>query len=164
MLGSAIGAGVGALAGIMGGIGASAAIKQAKKKIEKQREANKSWYNQRYNEDATQRADAQAILTQTQEALKRQNRNAMGTQAVMGGTQETIAAQKQAGANTMANATSQIAVAGANRKDSIESNYMTRDDNYNSQLVNMDTAQAQAIQQAAGQVANAAGGMGATSK
>lgn len=154
-----IGAGVGALASIFGGISAANAMKQATKKIKAQREDNKNWYNQRYNEDATQRADAQSILTQTREALKRQNRNAMGTQAVMGGTQETIAAQKQAGANTMANATSQIAVAGANRKDNIESTYRTKDDNYNSQLVNMDLQKAQAIQTAAGQMANSASSM-----
>lgn len=153
------GAGIGALASIFGGIASAKAMKDATKKIEQQREDNKSWYNQRYNEDATQRADAQSMLTKTQEALKQQNKNAAGTQAVMGGTQETVAAQKQAGANTMANATSQIAVAGANRKDNIESTYRTKDDNYNSQLVNMDTQRANAIQTAAGQLATAASSM-----
>lgn len=153
------GAGIGALASIFGGIASAKAMKDAQKKIEQQREDNKSWYNQRYNEDATQRADAQSILTKTQEALKQQNKNAAGAQAVMGGTQETVAAQKQAGANTMANATSQIAVAGANRKDNIESTYRTKDDNYNSQLVDMDKAKANAIQTATGQLATSASSM-----
>lgn len=153
------GAGIGALASIFGGIASAKAMKDAQKKIEQQREDNKSWYNQRYNEDATQRADAQSMLTKTQEALKQQNKNLAGTQAVMGGTQETVAAQKQAGANTMANATSQIAVAGANRKDSIESTYRTKDDNFNSQLVDLDKARANAIQTATGQLASSASSM-----
>jgi hypothetical protein len=154
-----IGAGIGALASVFGGIASAKAMKDAQKKIEQQREDNKSWYNQRYNEDATQRADAQSMLTKTQEALKQQNKNAAGTQAVMGGTQEAVAAQKQAGANTMSNATSQIAVAGANRKDSIESTYRAKDDNFNSQLVDMDKAKANAIQTAAGQLATSASSM-----
>lgn len=63
MLGSIIGAGVGAAASIFGGISASKAIKKMKANLEAQRKKNQDWYDQRYNEDATQRADAQRILT-----------------------------------------------------------------------------------------------------
>ena len=70
MLGSIIGAGVGAAASVFGGISASKAIRKMKANLEEQRKKNQDWYDQRYNEDATQRADAQRILTKTEEAFR----------------------------------------------------------------------------------------------
>ena len=81
-----IGSAIGAAGSIFGGIKASKAMKKAKRNVEAQRQKNQDWYDRRYNEDATQRADAQRILTQTEESIKQRNKAAAGSAAVMGGT------------------------------------------------------------------------------
>lgn len=44
-----------------------------------QRRKNQDWYDRRYNEDATQRADAQAMLTRTAEAIRQRNLASAGS-------------------------------------------------------------------------------------
>lgn len=157
MIGSIIGAGLGAIGSIFGGISASNAMKKVKNSIESQRNANKAWYDRRYNEDATQRADAHAILTRTEEAIKARNKQAAGAQAVMGGTDDSVAATKAANAQAMADAASQIAVNGERRKDAIESQYQAKDDALQSELDNMERQRAGQTSQAIGGVLSAAG-------
>lgn len=159
MFGSIAGAALGAVGSIFGGLSASKAMKRVKSNVEDARARNEAWYNRRYNEDATQRADAQRILTQTQEAIKGRNRAAAGTQAVMGGTEESVAATKAANAQAMAEAASQIAVAGDRRKDAVEQQYMQRDDAYMQQLNNIEMGKAQAVAQATQGVGQAAAGL-----
>ncbi len=84
-VGGAIGAGLGAIGSIFGGISASKAMKRVKNNLNEQRRRNQDWYDRRYNEDATQRADAQAILTRTEDSIRNRNRQAAGAQAVAGG-------------------------------------------------------------------------------
>lgn len=141
---------------IFGGYKASQAMRQVKKNLEQQRRENQDWYDRRYNEDATQRADAQRMLAMTNDLIKQRNRAAAGTQAVMGGTEEGVAATKAANASALADTAAQIAVAGANRKDNIENQYMTRKDNINKQLNNLQTQKANNITQAVGGVSSAA--------
>lgn len=162
MLGSIIGAGVGAAASIFGGIKASKAIKRMKRALEEQRKKNQNWYDQRYNEDATQRADAQRILTKTEEAFRNRNRAAQGVAAVMGGTEESVAATKAAGAQALADATSQIAVNAGARKDQIEQAYQQNDRDIQNQLNNLEQKKAGAVSQAAQGVASAASGIGSS--
>lgn len=126
MLGGIIGGAAGALGGIFGGISKNKMLKKQMAMIKAQKRENQDWYDRRYNEDATQRADAQAILTQTADMIKRRNQKSAGTQAVMGGTEESVAASKEANAKALSDATSQIAVAGAQRKDQIEGQYRER--------------------------------------
>ena len=87
ILGSAIGGSLGIGASIFGGISASKAMKKIKKNLQSQMQENQDWYDRRYNEDATQRADAQRILTMTNENIKQRNQQAAGAQAVMDGTE-----------------------------------------------------------------------------
>ena len=115
-----IGSAIGAVGSIFGGIKASKAMKKAKRNVEAQRQKNQDWYDRRYNEDATQRADAQRILTQTEESIKQRNKAAAGSAAVMGGTDESVAAAKEANNKALADATSQIAADAEARKDNIE--------------------------------------------
>ncbi len=148
MIGSIISGAVGAASSIFGGVKASQAMKKVKKNLEQQREDNKNWYDQRYNEDSTQRADAQSILTQTEEAFRTRNRQAAGTAAVTGGTEESVAATKAANAQGMADAARQISVAGDQRKDNIEQQYRETDSNLQSQINNVEMKRADAIGQA----------------
>lgn len=154
-----IGAAVGAAGSIFGGISASRAMKKMKSCVEVQRKKNQDWYDRRYNEDATQRADAQRILTMTEESIKNRNRQAAGTQAVMGGTEESVAAAKAANNQALADATAQIAASADARKDAIEQQYMQKDDQYVQQLNAIEQGKAQAISQAVQGVTSAASSM-----
>lgn len=159
LIGSIAGGALGAAGSIFGGISASKAMRRVKKNLQAQKEPNQNWYDRRYNEDATQRADAQRILTQTEESIRNRNRQAAGAQAVMGGTDESTAAAKAANAQALADATSQIAVNAENRKDQIEQTYQQRDSQINEALNNLEINKAQAISQAVQGVAKAGAGI-----
>lgn len=159
MVGSLVGAGLSAVGGIFGGISASKAMKKVKNNLQAQKQANQDWYDRRYNEDATQRADAQRILTKTEESIKNRNRQAAGTQAVMGGTDESVAAAKAANNEALAEATSQIAVNAEARKDQIEAQYQAKDAQLNDALNNLEINKAQAISGAVQGVTQAGAGI-----
>lgn len=159
LISSIAGGALGAAGSIFGGISASKAMRRVKKNLQAQKQANQNWYDRRYNEDATQRADAQRILTQTEESIRNRNRQAAGAQAVMGGTDESTAAAKAANAQALADATSQIAVNAENRKDQIEQTYQQRDSQINEALNNLEINKAQAISQAVQGVAKAGAGI-----
>lgn len=159
MIGSLIGAGISAAGSIFGGIKASKAMKKVKKNLEAQKQVNQDWYDRRYNEDATQRADAQRILTKTEEAIKNRNRQAAGAQTVAGGTEESVAAAKAANNQALAEATSQIAVNADARKDRIESQYQAKEAQLDDALNNMEVNKAQAISTAVQGVSQAGAGI-----
>jgi len=154
-----IGSAFGVAGSIFGGISASKAMNRMKKNIEAQRKQNQDWYDRRYNEDATQRADAQRILTQTEQSIKNRNQQAAGSQAVMGGTDESTAAAKAANNQALADATSQIAVNADARKDQIEQTYQQNEANYVNQLNQLEQGKASAIAGAVQGVAGAASSM-----
>ena len=56
---------------IFGGLSASKAMKNVKKNLENQQRENRDLYDRRYNEDATQRADAQRVLAMTEQSIRR---------------------------------------------------------------------------------------------
>lgn len=155
MIGSLIGAGLSAAGSIFGGIKASQALKKVQGNIEQQKADNEAWYNRRFNEDATQRADAQRILTKTEESIKNRNKQAAASAAVMGGTEESVAAAKAVNSQALAEATSQIAVNADARKDQIESTYQQRNAGFNDQFNNLEQQKAAAISQAVQGVAQA---------
>jgi len=160
MIGSIVGAGLGAVGSIFGGIKASKAMKKVRNNLREQQQENANWYNRRYNEDATQRADAQRILTKTEESIRNRNRQAAAAQAVMGGTDESVAAAKAANNEAMSEAASQIAVAGDARKDGIEQNFLQRDAAINDSLNNLEMGKAQNISTAIGGVVQAGSALG----
>lgn len=159
MIGSLVGAGLSAVGSIFGGISASKAMKKVKKNLQAQKKANQDWYDQRYNEDATQRADAQRILTMTEESIKNRNRQAAGAQAVMGGTEESVAATKAANNQALADATSQIVVNAEARKDQIEQTHQQKDAQIDDALNNLEINKAQAISSAVQGVTQAGAGI-----
>lgn len=154
-----IGSAVGAAGSIFGGISATKAMNKIKKNIEAQRQKNQDWYDQRYNEDSTQRADAQKLLTQTQEMIKAQNQQAAGNAAVMGGTEESVAAAKAANNKAITDTMSNINAQADARKDKIEQTYQQNDANFQQQLNDIEQQKAQAISQAVQGVTSAASAM-----
>lgn len=145
MIGTLIGAGLKAAGSIYGGIQASRAAKKAKGIVEQQKEENQAWYDRRYNEDATQRADAQAVLTSIEESIKNRNRQAAGAAAVAGASQEAVAAQKAAGNDALAKATAGIVANGEAQKAAVENRYLGTQNALNGELANIEQQRAQQI-------------------
>lgn len=159
MIGSLIGAGLSAVGSIFGGISASKAMKKVKNNLENQKRENQDWYDRRYNEDATQRADAQRILSKTEESIRNRNRQAAGSAAVMGGTEESVAAAKAANNAALADATATIAANADARKDQIEAQYQQKKAQVDDALNNLEMNKAQAISSAMQGVAQAGAGI-----
>lgn len=149
MIGSIISAGVGAAGSILGGIAASKAMKKVRDNLNQQKTDNQNWYDRTYNEDATQRADAQRLLTMTEDSIKQRNNAEAGTQAVMGGTDESVAAAKEANNKSLTDTVSNINAAADNRKDNIEQEYQNRKDNIDNKLNDLQIKNAQNIATAA---------------
>lgn len=156
-MGSAIGTALGIAGSIFGGISASKAMKQVKNNLNAQRAENRNWYDRNYNEDATQRLDAQSALNKAQEAYREHNRAAAGAQAVAGGTEESVAATKAANARALSEATEQIAIASAKRKDMIDQQYRSKDEALQSELNDLERQKAGAISQATKEAVDAGG-------
>ena len=148
---------LGAAGSIFGGVKASKAMKRVKRNLEEQKRENQAWFDRRYNENATQRADAQQAVSLMREEMKKRSQAAAGAQAVMGGTEESVAAAKAANNQALADATAQIAANGERRKDAIEQQYQQRDAQLDDALNNLEVGKAQAIGQAVQGVAQAAG-------
>lgn len=160
--GAVIGAAASIAGSLIGGNSAAKAEQRRRRAIQKQMDENKAWYDKNYNEDFTQRADAQAILQRTEENIRERNKAARARQAVLGGTEESVAADKEANNKALADATQSIAVAAQQRKDQIEATYQQNKNNLQAQLNDAQAAQAQntatatsGILSAAGSVANA---------
>lgn len=155
MVGSIIGAGIGALGSIFGGLSASSAMKQRRDGVLRLQRENKDWFDRRYNEDALQRADALALLERTKEAVRNRNQRAAGVQAVMGGTDESVAHEREAGNKAIADVTTNIAADGARRKDQIEAQYRAQDAALQGQLNDIERDRANATSEAIKGVASA---------
>ena len=154
-----IGAAISAVGSIAGGIAQAKMMGKVADNIKQQQKENQDWYDRRYNEDATQRADAQRLLNMTEESIKRRNKAAAGTAAVMGGTNEAAAVEKAANAQSLADTMSNINAQAENRKSQIESQYMSTKENLNNKLNDLYTQRAQAVGQAIQGVGQAAGSL-----
>jgi len=160
MLGSLIGAAIGVASSIYGGKKSAEAAQKANAMVKDMKQENLDWYNRRYNEDPLQRSSAQRVLTKTQELLRQRNKAASGTAAVMGGTEESVAAEKQRNNEALAEAASRIAAQGDAQKDAIEQQYRQTNMGLTQQQIGIEQQRAKAIADAAGGVATAAGTAG----
>lgn len=160
MIGALIGAGLGLASSIAGGIANRKLRKKQEQMIAQQQRENQAWYDRKYNEDPTKRADTVRLLTQMQEQIKNRNKAAKGRQAVMGGTEDSTTAVKEANNKTLADTTSQIVAANDARKDNIEQQYMTRKNQLQNQQMSIDAEKAadtaNAVAGVAGTAANIA--------
>lgn len=160
MLGTLIGAGLGLASSIAGGIANRKARKKQEQMIAQQQKENQAWYDRKYNEDPTKRADTVRLLTQMQEQIKNRNKAAKGRQAVMGGTEDSTTAVKEANNKTLADTTSQIVAANDARKDNIEQQYMARKSQLQGQQMGLEAEKAadtaNAVAGVAGTAANIA--------
>lgn len=155
MLGAIIGGALGAAGSIFGGMSASAQAKKMRQSIEKQQSENQAWYQERYNEDPTQRAAAQRILSITEDRIRQRNKAAAGSAAMTGASTEEVAAAKAAANEPLSDAVSQINAQGQERQDNIEANYMARKQQLEGQMNELRAAQAGSTTQAIQGILNA---------
>lgn len=157
-VGALIGGGLQLAGSIFGAIQGRKSAKKANEMIQKSKSSNEAWYNKNYNEKYTQRADAQDVLEQTRKMLAERSKRTQATGAVMGGTDEAIAMDKQGANQALADTTAQIAAQGAQHKDRIEEQYRGTDAHLTDMQVNTEMQKGQNIAKAAsGASAGAAG-------
>lgn len=157
MIGSIIGGAMKIGGAVAGGVmGAKSARKQARM-IAEEKSKNQAWFDRRYNEDSTQRADAQAAITRMRDVMK--ERTSAGEAAVMGGTEESVAAEKEAQNKALAETTSNIVVNGEARKDSIEAQYQSRDAQLGQMQLDAERQKAASMAGAISGVAGVGGGI-----
>ena len=147
---------------IFGGLSANKQEREQLKAIRKQQRENRDWYNRRYNEDSTQRADVQRMLSRTNEAIKARNRAAAGKQKVIGGTDASLASTQQANAAAMGDAISEVAAKAEARKDNIEAQYRERKADLDAQEDAVKSEAAAARRAATAQAATGAVNAGAS--
>lgn len=160
-----IAGGVSALAQGVGSVAASHAARKAydaqQAALDKKETELNNWRERIMNEDPTQRASAQRMITRMNDMLKQRNQAAAGRQAVMGGTNAEAAAEKEQSNQMVADAMSQIAAAGDERRDKADEVAMQGKMNIADARGQAEAARAnqqvKAIQGAATGVANAAG-------
>lgn len=162
MLGALIGAGLGLASSIAGGVANRKARRKQEQMIAQQQKENQAWYDRTYNADPTKRADTVRLLTQMQEQIKNRNKDAKGRQAVMGGTDDSTTAVKEANNKTLADTTSQIVAANDARKDNIEQQYMNRKNQLQNQQMGLDSEKAADTANAVAGVAGTAANIAAT--
>lgn len=162
MFGALIGAGLGLASSIAGGIANRKARRKQEQMIAQQQKENQAWYDRTYNADPTKRADTVRLLTQMQEQIKNRNKAAKGRQAVMGGTEDSTTAVKEANNKVLADTTSQIVAANDARKDSIEQQYRERKNQLQNQQMGLEAEKAADTANAVAGVAGTAANIAAT--
>lgn len=160
LIGGIIGGIGSAVAGIVGGNATRKAANRNAKILQEMENRNKAWYEQDYYGNYLERADAKAAINETRELLKERYKDAEGAAAVSGASEESLARQKAAANEVVADVTSNLAAAGENFKQQARENYQASQDAINEQKMGVNNQKAQATTQAASGLANAVGNLG----
>lgn len=158
MIGALIGGALGAVSSVLGSSSRNSALRRQRRLLMEQQRENDNWYNRRYNEDATGRADAQRLLSITADAIRRRNREAAGVAAVMGGSDEGVAAVKEANAKALSDTAGRIAAQSDARRDAVEREYMRRKSDLDGQLRGVDAQVQSGWDMVGGALGGAVGG------
>lgn len=123
MIGGMAGAAGAGTASIIGGILSSRAAnkgyKEALQQYNDRLDQIRAHRDNLYYQDPTQSAESQAAVTNARELLNEQAKRTAGINAVAGGTDESVALQKEATARAVGNMLQQQAVEGAAKKEGI---------------------------------------------
>ena len=144
MIGTLLSVGAGVLGSVMSSRTANKQQEAQQAQLDREKAENDAWYNRRYYEDGTQRADVQRTMTRAQENLRRNNRAASGQAAVTGASNATVAATKEANNQAYADMMSQAAATADARKDTVERGYIEQRRALAKQQMDADMARANA--------------------
>ena len=120
---------------------------QADKVMADQQAKNDYWWKQKQNENYLESAEAQAAIAKAREMAQEQMATARGMQAVMGGTDASVAAAQQSANKMLSDTMSGIAATSTARKDAAEQQYLAQSNALAQQLIS--TYQNKAAQNAA---------------
>lgn len=160
MVGTAIAAGVSAASSIFGGLKNAREARRQKRLLKEQEQKEKAWYDKEYGVDATQRADAQRLITNTVDTIRKRNEAIAGRSAVIGGTSAASAAAREQNNNAIAQTASNINAQGMARQDSISQQHLQNQMNFanrRAQMSQQQQANTAAAIQGVGQAAVMAG-------
>lgn len=115
--------------------------------------------NSELRRDYTSRTDFQNILNRQRELLDEYTKRERGVNAVVGGNESAVFAQKKANAASVANTMSNIAGRAASYKEGVQNRILADNANYTQQMANLKMKQAQTVANAAGQVSGAMSGL-----
>lgn len=158
-----IGALIGAAVAIGGSIMSSRASKKAAERqqaeLDTQKREERNWYDRRYNEDYTQTATAQSLLTKARQFADDSYRRAAGAAKVGGASTESAALAKQAGNKVVADVMGNIAAQGDARRDALDMQHMQAQKEFANQQMQIYQQQAAASQAAGNGIMSAGIGM-----
>lgn len=149
-----------AVSGIVGGSASRRAAKRNARILDNAQKRSQNWYDKEYNSDFLQRSDAQSALNKTRNILDERYKNAQGAAAVSGATDESLALQKQAANQTLADVTSNIAERADAYKENVRANYENQQNAIDQERMGVNNQKAQATVQMASGLAGAASGLG----
>lgn len=152
LIGGLIGGVASAVGGIASGIAGRRAAKKNERILNKAEDTAQNWYDKEYYSDFTQRSDAQAALNQARQILNDRYNRTAGAAAVTGATDESVAQQKAANNQVLADVTSSIAERADAYKEQVRANYENQMDAIEQQRIANNNARA-------GRTAHAAGGL-----
>lgn len=160
LIGGILGGVGSAVAGIVGGNATSKAAKRNAKILNEMDERSKAWFDKEYNSNFLDRSDARAAIQETRELLNEKYKDAEASAAVTGATEESIARQKAAANDAVADVTTNIAQQADAYKQQVRAQYESQQDSIAQQRMGVNNQKAQATAQAASGVASAAGALG----
>lgn len=160
LIGSIVGGATSLVGGIFAGKAQSKAYRAALQQYQDRMDQIRAHLDNVYYQDPTQTAESQAAVTQARELLGEQAKRVAATNAVTGGTDESVALQKQAAANATGDILSNAAVQGAAKREALYQagdQAITEMNNYIAQTkLNKGLAKAKSITDAAGGLAKVA--------
>ena len=159
MISSIIGAGTAAIGAGLSALGGARAARAKRRELAKRESENNAWYDQRYNELGTERADAQAALSAMRAAQAQRMQAARGAGAVMGASAGSVAAEKNAANMAMGQTIGQINAGAEAYKQGIENTYMQNKNDISNQRIRAHEAQAQNMAAAGGQLSSLGAGI-----
>jgi hypothetical protein len=102
--------------------------------LEKDKAAETSYYQKVAYEDPLNNSANAAALKQARDLLMANNQRTAAAAAVTGATDESVAREKAAGVQAVADAASKIASTGTQRKDAAMQNYLQATRDYNQKI------------------------------
>ncbi len=144
-----------AVGGIAGGIAGRRAAKKNERILNKAEDRAQNWYDREYYSDFTQRSDAQAALNQARQILNERYNRTAGAAAVTGATDESVAQQKAANNQVLADVTGSISERADAYKEQVRANYENQLNAIDQQRIANNNARAGRTAQAAGGLATA---------
>ena len=150
-----IGAGMKIGGAAINAIANARAYRNQMKNLRRQERENQNWYDRRYNENATERADSVALNEQAKQHFAEAMARHQGAAAVMGGTNAQLAAEKSAEAAGYAGIQAQRQQLADTRKDTIENKFMANKTAIQDKMNALEAQRAQGIQAATSQMAQA---------